>query len=185
MGTKAIKAAIVFAIPIVMWFLTPPDGLTVEAWRLLGFYLAAIMGLVLKPWGAPVVLLLAIAGSSLFLSNAKAVLVGYASTTTWLVFSAFALSVAFVKTGLGRRIAFYLIRTFGHTTLGLGYVTAMLDFVIAPVTPSNTARCGGIVYPIVQSLAKALGSEPGDTAKRGGEYLSANAYFVKIGRAHV
>lgn len=178
MGTKAIKAAIVFAIPIVMWFLTPPDGLTVEAWRLLGFYLAAIMGLVLKPWGAPVVLLLAIAGSSLFLSNAKAVLVGYASTTTWLVFSAFALSVAFVKTGLGRRIAFYLIRTFGHTTLGLGYVTAMLDFVIAPVTPSNTARCGGIVYPIVQSLAKALGSEPGDTAKRGGEYLSANAYFV-------
>ena len=178
MSTKAIKVAILVLIPLIMWFVTPPEGLSVEAWRLLGFYLAAIVGLILKPWGAPLVLLFTLAGSSLFLSNAKSVLVGYASTTTWLVFSAFALSIAFVKTGLGRRIAYHLIGAFGHTTLGLGYVTAALEFIISPVTPSNTARCGGIVFPIIQSIAKALGSEPGATAKKCGEYLSANAYFV-------
>ena len=71
-----------------------------------------------------------------------------------------------VKTGLGRRIAYLLIKSLGHTTLRLGYVTALLDLIISPVTPSNTARCGGIVFPIMNSVAKALGSEPGESAKK-------------------
>lgn len=44
--SKLLKIAIMFAIPLVMWFITPPEGLSVEAWRLLGFYLMAIVGLV-------------------------------------------------------------------------------------------------------------------------------------------
>ena len=164
---KLLKIAIMFAIPLAMWFITPPEGLSVGAWRLLGFYLMAIVGLVVKPWPAPIILLLSIAGSAIFL---------YA--TVWLVFSAFSLSVAFVKTGLGRRIAYLLIKSLGHTTLRLGYVTALLDLIISPVTPSNTARCGGIVFPIMNSVAKALGSEPGESAKKAGSYLMVNTYMV-------
>lgn len=175
---KLLKIAIMFAIPLAMWFITPPEGLSVEAWRLLGFYLMAIVGLVVKPWPAPIILLLSIAGSAIFLNATKNVLSGYASTTVWLVFSAFSLSVAFVKTGLGRRIAYLLIKSLGHTTLRLGYVTALLDFIISPVTPSNTARCGGIVFPIMNSVAKALGSEPGESAKKAGSYLMVNTYMV-------
>ena len=175
---KLLKIAIMFAIPLAMWFITPPEGLSVEAWRLLGFYLMAIVGLVVKPWPAPIILLLSIAGSSIFLNATKNVLSGYASTTVWLVFSAFSLSVAFVKTGLGRRIAYLLIKSLGHTTLRLGYVTGLLDLIIAPVTPSNTARCGGIVFPIMNSVAKALGSEPGESAKKAGSYLMVNTYMV-------
>ena len=175
---KLLKIAIMFAIPLAMWFITPPEGLSVEAWRLLGFYLMAIVGLVVKPWPAPIILLLSIAGSAIFLNATKNVLSGYASTTVWLVFSAFSLSVAFVKTGLGRRIAYLLIKSLGHTTLRLGYVTALLDLIISPVTPSNTARCGGIVFPIMNSVAKALGSEPGESAKKAGSYLMVNTYMV-------
>lgn len=94
---KLLKIAIMFAIPLAMWFITPPEGLSVGAWRLLGFYLMAIVGLVVKPWPAPIILLLSIAGSAIFLNATKNVLSGYASTTVWLVFSAFSLSVAFVK----------------------------------------------------------------------------------------
>lgn len=83
-----------------------------------------------------------------------------------------------MKTGLGRRIAFILIKSFGHTTLRLGYVTAVLDFIISPATPSNVARCGGIVFPIINSVAKALGSEPGESAKKAGSYLMVNTYMV-------
>lgn len=178
MNGKLVRIGIIVLVPLIMWFVPPPEGLSVGAWRLLGFYLTAILGLVLKPWTAPLVLLASIAGSSIFLNNPRDVLVGYASTTLWLVFSAFALSVAFVKTGLGRRIAFHMIGAFGHTTLRLGYVTALLDFVIAPVTPSNTARAGGIVFPIMNAVAKALGSEPGETAKKAGSYLMSNTYMV-------
>lgn len=76
------------------------------------------------------------------------------------MFSAFTLSAAFVTTGLGKRIAYLLIGKIGSTTLGLGYVTVFLDLVLAPATPSNTARAGGIVLPIINSVAVALGSEP-------------------------
>ncbi len=132
-----------------------------------GIYLAAIVGLVIKPFPEPVVLLIAVAASMVVVGNLSdgafkttAVLSGYSSGTTWLVFSAFTLSAAFVTTGLGKRIAYLLIGKIGNTTLGLGYVTVFLDLVLAPATPSNTARAGGIVLPIINSVAVALGSEP-------------------------
>ena len=68
---KLLKIAIMFAIPLAMWFITPPEGLSVGAWRLLGFYLMAIVGLVVKPWPAPIILLLSIAGSAIFLNATK------------------------------------------------------------------------------------------------------------------
>jgi len=30
------------------------------------------------------------------------------------------------------------------------------DLVLAPVMPSNTARAGGVVFPILQSLARTM-----------------------------
>ena len=178
MNKKIINALITWAIPLVIWFTPAPEGLADGAWKLFGFYLAAIVGLVLKPFPAPVAVLSAIGASALFLNNPKEVLSGYASTTTWLIFAAFSISVAFVKTGLGRRIAYHMIDAFGHTTLRLGYVTALLDGIISPATPSNTARCGGIVFPIMNSVAKSLGSEPGETANKVGRYLMTNTYMV-------
>lgn len=178
MKNRVWQLGIMVAIPLIFWFTTPPDGLTVGAWRLFAFYLTAIVGLILKPFSEALVLMAAVGAAGLFLNNAKIILAGYASTTVWLVFSAFGLSVAFVKTGLGRRIAYLMIRSFGNTTLKLGYVTAFLDFITSPVTPSNTARSGGIVFPIVLSVVKALGSEPGETAKKAGSYLMSNIYFV-------
>lgn len=178
MNAKIRNAIIMVLIPIIIWFIPTPEGLEPGAWKLFGFYLAAIVGLVLKPFPAPVAVIAAIGGSALFLNNGKAVLSGYASTTTWLIFAAFSISIAFVKTGLGRRIAYHMIDAFGSTVLRLGYVTAFLDGIISPATPSNTARCGGIVFPIMNSVAKSLGSEPGETANKAGRYLMTNTYMV-------
>lgn len=175
---KYIKLGILVAIAVIIWFIPPPEGLSATAWHAFAIYLAAIVGLVIKPFPAPVILLAAVGATSLFVGDVKGALSGYSSATTWLVFAAFALSTAFVSTGLGRRIAYILIGKLGGTTLGLGYVTAFLDLSIAPVTPSNTARSGGIVFPIMNSVAKALGSEPGDTAKRAGSFLMVNTYMV-------
>ncbi|MFE8102572.1 anion permease [Brenneria goodwinii] len=178
MKNRIWKLCILAGIPLAIWFIPPPTGLTVDSWRLFGFYLAAIFGLILKPLPEAVVLLGAVGFAGLFLNNTSQILVGYATSTVWLVFAAFGISVAFVRTGLGRRIAFIMIRVFGGTTLRLGYITAFLEFIISPVTPSNTARSGGIVFPIILSVVKALGSEPGETSKKAGSYLMSNIYFV-------
>ena len=175
---KLIKLGVLIALVAGFWYVTPPDGLSVNAWRMFLIYAAAILGLVLKPFPEPVILLGAVAATALIFNDPKGALAGYASTTTWLVFAAFTLSAAFVNTGLGKRIAYLLIGKLGHTTLGLGYVTAFLDLAVAPATPSNTARAGGIVFPIMNSVAVALGSQPGDTAKKVGSYLMVNTYMV-------
>lgn len=178
MNSRVWKTAILIAIPAVMWFMTPPTGLSVVAWRVFAIYFSAILGLVLKPFSEPVIMVSAVAASSVFLNNTKDVLSGYASTTTWIVFAAFSLSTAFVSTGLGKRIAYLLIDRLGSTTLRLGYVAAILDLVVSPATPSNTARAGGIVFPIMNSVSLALGSDPEKNPKKAGSYLMINTYMV-------
>lgn len=178
MKDKLWRVAVMAAIVAIAWFGGTPEGLKPQVWQLFGIYLATIVGLVLKPFPVPITVLLGVATSSILLSNTKDVLAGYSNTALWLIFAAFALSVAFGKTGLGHRIAYHLVRAFGSTTLRLGYVTAFLDLILSPATPSNTARAAGIVYPINLSIAEAVGSYPGETAKKAGAYLLQNGYFA-------
>jgi len=183
------KLAVLFIIPLMTFIIPAPEGLQDLAWKLLGIYLAAIVGLVIKPYPEAVILLLAIAASAGVIGNigipsakgglkTDSVLSGYASGTTWLVFAAFTLSAAFVTTGLGKRIAYTLVGKIGKTTLRLGYVTALLDLLLSPATPSNTARAGGIVFPIFNSIAVALGSDPEKSPSKVGRYLMVNIYMV-------
>lgn len=180
MSGKYFKMAITVLIPAAMLFMPVPAGLSVGAWQLFAMYIAAILGIMLRPVSEPVVLLVVISVSSVLFKNIGVVLSGYASTTAWLVFSAFMLGQAFIDTGLGKRIAYVLIGKMGKSTLGLGYVMALTDLIISPATPSNTARTGGLVYPIFRSLAVTLDSEPGPSARRIGSYLSLLLYQISL-----
>ena len=185
--SKTQKLAILVAIPVLFFLIPAPEGLSLIAWRLLGIYIATIVGLVIKPYGEPVILLAAVAASAATIGNTAGAeklvkvgqtLSGYQSGTTWLIFTAFTLSSAFVITGLGKRIAYYMIGCIGNTTLRLGYVTVFLDLLLSPATPSNTARAGGIVFPIINSVAVALGSDPEKSPKLAGRYLLLNVYMT-------
>jgi DASS family divalent anion:Na+ symporter len=56
------------------------------------------------------------------------------------------------------------VSRFGRSTLGLSYSIFVLDAVIAPAFPSNTAR-SGVLYPLAFSLSEAAGAHP-DRADR-------------------
>jgi len=85
-------------------------------------------------------------------------------------------SIGYRKSGLGRWIALYLVRVLGRSTLGLGYAVTFSDLILAPATPSNTARSGGTIYPIVSNIPKIYASEPGPTARRIGTYVMWTAF---------
>ena len=181
------KLGVVFLVPLILFFIPNPDGLSLLAWRLFALYLAAILGLTLKPYSEPVILLAVVAAAAITINytphsfsslSADSALDGYKSSTTWLVFAAFTLSVAFVSTGLGKRIAYHLIGIGGNTTLKLSYITTFLDLFLAPATPSNTARAGGVVFPIVNSIALTLGSDPTTSPRKAGRFLMLNTYMV-------
>jgi di/tricarboxylate transporter len=96
---------------------------------------------------------------------------GFSNNLAWLIFASMVLAVGYEKTGLGRRIALWLIKYLGRSTLGLGYVVALADLAIAPFTPSNLARSAGTTYPVIRNIPGLYGSEPGPTARRMGGYL--------------
>ena len=77
----------------------------------------------------------------------------------WLIFGAFMFALGYEKTGLGRRIALVLVKSMGRRTLTLGYAVAVADTILAPFTPSNTARSGGTIYPVIRNLPMLYGSQ--------------------------
>ncbi len=180
-----LKLGVIFLVPLVLWFIPPPEGLTIGAWRLFSIYLGSILGLILRPFSEPIILLTALGISAVTLKNTSGLLSGYASGTTWLVLSAILISIAFIETGLGKRLAFFLIKKFGKTPLGIGYAATVLDFILAAGIPSNTARDGGIIYPIMRSISSSLGSEPGPTSKKIGAYLTYLTYVLSSTSSYV
>ena len=97
---------------------------------------------------------------------------GFAKSTVWLSFAAFSFAAGYQRTGLGRRIALHLVRALGGRTLTLGYAVMLADVILAPFTPSNTARSAGTVYPIIRNLPPLYDSHPNTpSARRMGGYL--------------
>lgn len=177
MSKNQKSALIVLLVGAVLWFLPAPAGVTVLGWHLAAVFIATVVGFILHPLPIGAVAFIAITFSVLTgLLSTKDALAGYGNSTIWLIVCAFLYSRGFIKSGLGRRIAFAIIRAIGKSALSLGYAIAFSELIISPATPSATARGGGIMYPIVQSLAKALGSEPGETAKKIGTYLIQVGY---------
>ena len=184
-GSLAWRTAASVAVPLLILLSPVPAGLTPQAWQLFAMYVGAILGFILRPLPEAAVLLCVIAVSSMAFGNTATVLSGFASPVAWLVFSAFMIGTAISETGLGRRIAFLLLARTGGSTLGLGYVAALTDLVLAPATPSNTARTGGIVFPIMRSIAASLGSTPGATSRRLGAYLAVLLYSVSLTTGYI
>lgn len=170
---------IVLAVGAVIWFMPVPAGLKVQAWHLFAIFVATILGYILQP--LPIGAIAFIAVTFTVLSGTLklgAALSGYSNGTMWLIVSAFLFARGFIKSGLGRRIAFVIIKMIGKSSLTLGYAITLSDFVISPATPSSAARAGGIIFPIIKSLSSALGSEPGPTARRFGSYIMQVEYHA-------
>jgi divalent anion:Na+ symporter, DASS family len=166
------RGLIVLAIFVLIWIIPAPEGVEVAAWRLLAIFVATIAGLILQPLPMGAMVLLGVTMTILTGTRTVAqALSGFSNGVVWLIVLAFLLARGFIKTGLGRRIAYQLIKAFGKTTLGLGYSLVLSDLILAPATPSNTARAGGVLYPIVRSLSATYDSEPGPSARRIGSYL--------------
>ncbi|MEM2082792.1 MAG: DASS family sodium-coupled anion symporter, partial [Candidatus Bathyarchaeia archaeon] len=182
MDSKKVASAIIpIVVFLALWAIPAPSGVAPKAWLLFAIFVAVIAGLILRPLPMSAVVLIGVVASAL--SGALTIgeaLAGFADTTVWLIVSAYLFARAFLKTRLGERIAWIFIRAIGKRTLTLGYALSLTDLVIAPGTPSNTARAGGVLFPIIRSIAKAYDSEPGPTAKRIGNFLMFNEYQTTL-----
>lgn len=174
---KYMSWIIPILVGVIIWFTPVPEGLKTQAWHLFAIFAGTILGFILQPLPIGALSIISIVISAV--TNTLKIgdgLSGFANTAIWLIVAAFLFSRGFIKTGLGKRIAYTMITAVGSNSLKLSYALVISDLILSPATPSNTARAGGVIYPITKSLATAFGSEPGDTSRKIGAYLIQTIY---------
>lgn len=179
---KLIPLFIIFFFATVAWFIKP-DVIEIHSWHILVIFLSSIIAIVFNvmPIGAIGFLgitFFAITSAAGATNSKKAItdaLSGFDNYVIWLIIVAFFIAKGFIKTGLGHRIALIMVKYFGKNTLGLVYGLSIVDVILAPATPSNTARSGSIIYPIANSISQSFNSFPGEKSrKKMGTYLVAS-----------
>jgi divalent anion:Na+ symporter, DASS family len=177
-GAKPLPLLAVAAVGLAIWFAPMPAGVNPRAWHLLAIFVATIVGFIAQPLPVSAVAVIGITVSVVTgtLTMAQA-LSGFGSPVAWLVVAAFFIASGFVQTGLGTRIAYLFMLALGRRSLGLAYSLIATDLVLAPGIPSNTARAGGVVFPILKSLGKAFDSEAdAGTSRRISAFLTMSAF---------
>ena len=173
------------AVTVIIVLIPAPQGLAQHAWYFFALFAGVIVGLMFEPLpggavGLIGVTLATLLGKWVLYSPADLArpgfnptdaalswaLSGFANSTVWLIFGAFMFALGYEKTGLGRRIALMLVKSMGRKTLTLGYAVAIADTILAPFTPSNTARSGGTIYPVIRNLPPLYNSQPNDPSRR-------------------
>ena len=162
----------------ILLLIPTPAGLNATAWHYFALFAAVIAALITEPLpGAAIGFIGVTLAAGLLLVGktpgeaTKWALSGFSNDAVWLIFAANMFALGYEATGLGRRIALLLVKALGRRTLGLGYAIALSDLCLAPVMPSNTARSGGTVYPIVKNIPPLFGSFPNNNPRRMGGYL--------------
>src|SRR3954447_8257928 len=185
------KAIAPIAVAAAIALIAPPAGLAPHAWYFFAIFVGVIVGLMFEPLpggaiGLIGVTVVTVLSPWVFFSpeqlakpgfnDARAALSwalsGFSNTTVWLIFGAFMFALGYDKTGLGKRIALMLVKAMGRKTLTLGYAVVIADLLLAPFTPSNTARSGGTIYPVIRNLPPLYQSMPNDPSmRRIGSYI--------------
>ena len=183
---KPIPALVATALTLLIWFVIPvPEGVSENAWHLLALFIGTIAAIIGKalPIGAVSVIAISLVAVTGVTNPGKPTaalqdaLSGFSNPLIWLIGISIMVSMSLTKTGLGARIGYFLISLFGKRTIGIAYALTFAEVVLAPVTPSNTARGGGIIHPIMRSISDSFGSKADEgTRKKIGRYLALVNY---------
>lgn len=189
-----------FVLPVIigiaLWCFTPirPYGLSAQAWEMFAIFVATIVGCITKPLpiggttliGLIVTVLVGLAPIQNEVNpktgavNAG-ILSAFSNSASWLIAMAFIMAYGISKTGLGNRIAYWMIRRFGKRSIGIGYAVTGLELILGALIPSNSARTGGVVWPVTESISKDYDSLPNDPSrKKIGAYLSFIAFHANV-----
>ena len=177
-GAQPRGLIIALVCGLAIWAVPVPDGIEPHGWHLFAIFVATVIGIIVRPLPMAAVAMIGMA-AAVFTGTLEMeeVLTGFSRDTVWLVVAAFLFAGTFIRTGLGRRIAYLFLSLVGHRTLGLSYSLAATDLVLAPFIPSHTARSGGVVFPVLRSIAtSAHASSEGPGPTRTAGFLTLSTY---------
>jgi L-tartrate/succinate antiporter len=182
---RLIRWLVPIGLGAVILLVPRPAGLTPAAWHYFALFATVISALITEPIPGPAMGFMGVSTAAVLVLVGKTpadsmrwALSGFSNDTVWLIFAATMFAAGYEATGLGRRIALLLVKALGRKTLGLGYAIAIADLVLAPFMPSNTARSGGTIYPVVKNIPALYDSSPTKNPRKIGAYLCWTAFMT-------
>ncbi len=162
------------AVGVALWLLPTPVSMTATQHKLLAIFGGAVVAWVTIAVNfavstfAIVCLLYFWVGNAegkrtaagALVRNADFALSGFGTSALWLLVTGFVITIAMTRSGVARRLALHMMRLLGRTPAGAIYSSMFANLLIAPLTPSNTARTAAML-PIIEGIAGAYGAAPG------------------------
>lgn len=148
--------------------------LSLQGVRMVVIFLTAMVGIILNVchqilWLFLMIVIASVTGTV----NVNNCFSGFTNVVPWLLFAVLSVSSVITSTTLGLRLAYFFMKKFGSSVIGLSYSIAFTELLIAPMLPSNTARAASVGLPLATSLAKYISSNvSGVSEKSIGQYLS-------------
>lgn len=175
-------------VGLVIWFAPMPAGLTVTQHKLLTVFGGAVILWITIGVNFAVSTLITTSLLYFWVGNptgqmkngalvhsADFALSAFSGASLWLLVTGFIISIAMMKTGVARRLALTIIRYLGRKPYGAIMASSIANYVIAPLTPSNTARTAAML-PIIQGIGEAYHAVPGKS--NFGKALALSAAFA-------
>ncbi|MDR3718429.1 MAG: SLC13 family permease [Bryobacteraceae bacterium] len=180
-GRTSSSLLVISVLIAVLFFLIPaPQGIPAGAWHVLGLMIPTIV-----VWATEAI---PIGISSTFfltlvvvtgIAKADIAFSGFLNDFTWLMMGAFSISVAVQKTGLSRRMSYYILsKAKGYWgMIAAGYVVQTCLMAV----PSGAAR-DSIVAPVANSIMDAAGRPTDSNFSRflAYHYQMANHVWVAL-----
>lgn len=169
---------LLYVIGAALWITPTPEAISTQAWHCLHIFILTISGIIICP--LPISLISLMGAMTAIVTKVLTfadVFSEFDSRIIWIIIFAFFIARAFLKTGLGHRLAYLFISKLGHKIIGLSYGLLFTECILAPLIPSVAARSGGIIYPITQSIITAYTEGESANAEN---LRKTGAYLVNI-----
>ena len=170
---KKYGLVLALALGVLIWLLPTPAGMTVTQHKLLTIFAVAVVLWITIAVNFAASAFFVVSAIYFWVGNATGsvkggwlvrdanfALSGYGSSALFLLVTGFVISIAMTSSGVARRIVLLMMKALGRTPRGAVAASMFGNFVLAPFTPSNTARMAAML-PIIQGIGQAYKIEPG------------------------
>jgi sodium-dependent dicarboxylate transporter 2/3/5 len=152
-------------VPLCIWFAPLPlEPVTTHAFAIIGFMVVAWITRAMN------YALAGLVGCFLFWAlhvvRFPVAFSGFANDTPWFLFGALLLGVVATRSGVARRLAYFIMLKVGVTYPRILLGLIVTDFLLTFIVPSGIARVV-IMASIALGLAEAFKSRPGSNVSRG------------------
>lgn len=153
--------AAVLTVLCALLALVPFTGLEAQGKGVLIVFVWAILMWIVRPIPEYLIGVLAAAVLAIFFGMKTNVVSGFSSSGWWLCLWAAFIGSAIKFSGLGERVAYWILVKMGKTELMANYATSIANTVLSLMIPSNTAR-GAVMSPICDNICEGMGYKRGE-----------------------